>query len=100
MQNILPTWVSDDGEFAIRLLDLQLGRIRFDPKGIVVGGIDDHDCGGGEMSKSEARLRLAAVKFHVVFREMTFAVNNGKAEAGGDEKLRPSEDCAAVARLM
>jgi hypothetical protein len=47
------------------------------------------------MSESEARLRLAAVRFHVVFREMTFAGNNGKAEAGGATSCAQ----ARVARL-
>jgi hypothetical protein len=55
--------MGDDGEFAIRFLDLQLGRIWLDTKGIVVGGVDDHDgrrvnCAG----------RLAAVKGSNVFR--------------------------------
>ena len=37
--------MGDDSEFAIGFLDLQLSRIRLDAKGIVVGGVDNHDGG-------------------------------------------------------
>ena len=37
------TRVSDDGQFAIRLLDLQLGGRRRHPQGLIVGGVGDHD---------------------------------------------------------
>lgn len=38
----LNTWMVDNGHLAVGLLDLQLGGLRRDAEGVVVGRIDDH----------------------------------------------------------
>ena len=37
------TRMMDDSELAISLLDFQLGSCCRDPKGIVIGGVENHD---------------------------------------------------------
>lgn len=36
------TWVVDDGEFSISLLDLELCRRGLDTQGVIISGVDNH----------------------------------------------------------
>lgn len=66
---MLPTWMSDDCQLSVCLLDFQLGGIWLDPKGIVVYRIGDHGVLVVPVSRADADVLVFCRDGGVEFEE-------------------------------